>query len=103
MMNHIKLYEVYSLPTALNEYNEAVTTTSTFVTTIEMAVSLLTGSTINSNNVNTVNSTHIGITDYKALEKAQELRNGSDIYTIDFINGEGRKVLVYLKKVTANE
>lgn len=99
MMNHIMECGVYNIPTTLNEYNEAVEQPPTLVATIEMAISILTGSTITSNNVKTINSTHLGITDYRGLNENQQIVQGTKTYTIDFINDAGRKVIVYLKQV----
>lgn len=103
MMNRLKPYKVYTVTSTLNEYNEEVAQGTILAATIEMAVSVLTGSTINSNNVNTVNSTHLGITDYRGLAQSQILVSGTESYSIDFINDSGRKVLVYLKRVATIE
>lgn len=99
MMNRMKRCGVYNLPTTLNEYNEKVEQPPVLTTTIEMAISVLTGSTITSNNVKTINSTHLGITDYRGLNENQQIVQGTKTYAIDFINDVGRKVIVYLKQV----
>jgi hypothetical protein len=101
MMNYIMECGVYNIPTTLNEYNEVVEQPPVLAATIEMAIGILTGSTITSNNVKTINSTHLGITDYRGLNENQQIVQGTDTYAIDFINDAGRKVLVYLKQVQA--
>ena len=103
MMNHLKPYKVYTVTSTLNEYNEEVSQGMVQAATIEMAVSVLTGNTITSNNIQTVNSTHLGITDYRGLAQSQILVNGTNSYSIDFINDSGRKVLVYLKRISTIE
>ena len=103
MMNHLKPYKVYTVTSTLNEYNEEVAQGMVEAATIEMAVSVLTGNTITSNNIQTVNSTHLGITDYRGLAQSQILVSGTNSYSIDFINDCGRKVLVYLKRISTIE
>jgi len=103
MINRMKPCRVYNLSTTLNEYNERVAKPPELVATIEMAISVLTGSTITSNNVKTINSTHLGITNYRGLSENQQIEQDNKTFTIDFINDGGRVVLVYLKQVTTNE
>jgi hypothetical protein len=72
---------------------------ATAETEIEMAISTLTGSKQNSNNTLIVNSTHLGLSIFRNISTSNQIKDGSDIYTIDYVNATRRYTMVYLNLV----
>lgn len=78
-----------------SRYNDETHTYSeTF--TAEIAISILSGSTLSSNNVISVNSSHIGITNNKVMKENYKIRRGNQTYTINYVNNDGRYTILYL-------
>lgn len=64
---------------------------------IEIAVSLSTGTTINTNNVITQSSTHIGVTPYRLAKPRDKIVEGSNTYIVDYVT-LARYAVLYLKQ-----
>ena len=70
---------------------------------IEMAISLNSGTQSTTNNILTSSSTHVAITDSKAIAAGDRLAQGAAaFFTVDYVVLDGRKTLLYLKKDSTN-
>ena len=58
------------------------TETPVLLKSVSMAISTLTGQSAQYNAVNVADSTHVGLTPDKTLEKGLEVHDGNDVYKI---------------------
>ena len=82
--------------------NSTVLETTTTYTTdrkIHMSISLLSGTTANTNNAIYTSSIHAGLTKDKAITTANRIKNGSDTYTITYVNNDGRYSTVFMSLI----
>ena len=66
---------------------------------VHMAISLLSGTTANTNNTIYSSSTHTGLTKDRAITTANRIKSGSDTYTITYVNNDGRYATVFMSLV----
>lgn len=100
MIRRMEPYQLYSFSTVKDSYGELVKQWSK-VKDIEVAISLLTGFTSTANNILTTSSTHIGITDSKAVKNGDKLIGIDDTFIVDYAVNSERKAMLYLKKEEA--
>lgn len=66
---------------------------------IQVSFSMISGSTITTNNTLITSSTHIGLTKDRDIYKNQRIQDGDRIYTITYINGDGAYNQLFLSLV----
>lgn len=70
---------------------------------VQMAISTNTGQSAQYNAVNAKDSTHIGLTRDKSLQKAQEVHSDNDVYAVEYVNNDGKFAQVFLNKVVPDD
>lgn len=70
------------------------TTSYTFDRNIMVSFSLLSGTTTNSNNTIYASSTHTALTKDRNVTRQHRLQYGDDIYTITYVNNDGKRYSV---------
>ena len=65
----------------------------------KMSISLLSGTTANTNSSVYSSSTHTGLTKDRAITTANRIKSGSDTYTITYVNNDGRYATVFMSLV----
>ena len=67
---------------------------------IDMAISTIAGDTVTANNVESVNSTHIGLTNSRLVYAGDRVTADGCVWDVTYVNGDNpRTVLVYLQEV----
>lgn len=65
----------------------------------KMSISLLSGTTANTNSSVYSSSTHIGLTKDRDIKTENRIKAGRNIYTITYVNNDGRYSTVFLSLV----
>lgn len=97
MIRRMRSFFIYTLSTSKDSYGEQVKS-FTKGSAIDVALSLVTGTTSNNNNILTSSSTHVGITDSTGVKQGCKLADGTESYIVDYVVDDGRKTLLYLQK-----
>ena len=96
MMNKMVVCGVLTPTVSVDGVFNEETPTYTQTFTAEIAISILSGNTLSNNNIISVNSSHIGITDNKVIKESYKIKRGNQTYTINYVNNDGRFTLLYL-------
>ncbi len=89
----MKLYDIYTPTIGKNNYNEKIINYSK-TNEIVMYISLLNHNNLNINDVNIIDSTHIGITFQNKLNIGDKINNK---YIVKYIQPTGKDYIVTLK------
>lgn len=66
---------------------------------IQVSFSMISGSTITTNNTLITSSTHIGLTKERDINNNYRIQDGNSIYTITYVNGDGYYNQLFLSLV----